>query len=248
MTMRHSVQVALLAASLGAAIPTWADDDPVAAVVATRQFPAPVEAWRALIEQEADGSDIPVDFLLAWVQHESFGNPCSVGIPDHEAGIAQTYHPDDDRFGATFDELRAACVPGTQKLARPLTAAEKQLQVTSLVNYVKNARTAVRGQVARAGVTWSESSSDFWNLVKLRHALPALGGYLAPCRDDLGHAPESWLEFRAWFEGLSDRQVVAINRAVAPWKSLAERRRLLDNAEKTGSAAVPEPTPDAGDR
>jgi hypothetical protein len=126
MTIRYSVQIALLVAGLGTAVPA-------AAQPATRTFPAPVEVWRSLIELEAAGSGVPIEFLLSWVQHESYGNPCSLGIPGVEAGIAQTYHPDDDRFGATFDQLRAACVPDTQTLARPLTADEKDLQVKSLV-------------------------------------------------------------------------------------------------------------------
>jgi hypothetical protein len=235
MMFRHPIRIAVLAAGLGAAVAPGAHAEPDASTV--RRFPAPVEAWRSLIEQEADGSGVPIDFLLSWVQHESYGNPCSLGIPGKEAGIAQTYHPDDDRYGATFDELRAACEPDTQKLARPLTPAEKALHVTSLVAYVKAARDTVRKQVSRAGITWSESSPDFWNLVKLRHALPAWGAdYLVPCRDELGRAPSTWGEFRGWIEGLSDDQVTAINRHVRPWSSLAQRRRLFDNAEKTGGA------------
>ena len=152
-----------------------------------------------------------------------------------EAGIAQTWHPDDDRFGATFDELRAACVADSQELARPLTAAEKDLQVGSLVGLVKSARDAARAQMSRAEVTWPETSSDFWKLVKLRHALPAWGSdYLVPCAKALGHPPATFAEFREWIESLSEEQVIAINRNVKPFAPLAQRRRLFDNAEKTG--------------
>ena len=246
MAVWHSMRVAALMAGLGPVVTAGALD--AAPVADTREFPAPVDAWRSLIEKEADGSGVPIDFLLTWVQHESYGNPCSLGIPGKEAGIAQTYHPDDDRYGATFDELRAACVPDTQKLARPLTPAEKHLHVTSLVAYVKSARDVARRQISGAGITWSESSPDFWNLVKLRHALPAWGAdYLVPCRDDLGRPPSTWAEFRAWVEGLSDSQVIAINRHVKPWASLAQRRRLFDNAEKTGKS-VADATDDHGDR
>jgi hypothetical protein len=238
MAVRRSMQVAVLA-GLGALVTVGAREALAA------EFPAPVEAWRSLIEKEADGSGVPIAFLLAWVQHESYGNPCSVGIPGKEAGIAQTYHPDDDRFGATFDQLRAACVPDTQKLARSLTADEKALHVTSLVAYVKNARDVARRQLASAGITWPESSPDFWNLVKLRHALPAWGAdYLGPSCDALGHPPATWAEFRGWIEGLSDSEVVAINPRVKPWSSLAQRRRLFDNAEKTGKAVADAPADD----
>jgi hypothetical protein len=145
--------------------------------------------------------------------------------------------------------LRAACVPDTQKQARPLTSEEKRLQVRSLVNLVKGNSRVVSFHLLAAGVNWPETSADFWSLVKLRHALPAwVTSYLGPCGEDLGHAPATWAEFRGWIEGLSDSRVVAINPAVRPWASLAERRRLFDNAEKTGSAAVPEATPLTADR
>jgi hypothetical protein len=227
--------VALLAAALGSGT----------ASAQAPAFPAPVEAWRTLIDQEAAGSDIPIEFLLSWVQVESYGNPCSLGIPNVEAGIAQTYHPDDDRYGATFDQLRAACVEGTQKQARPLTDDEKALQVASLVNLVKGSRRSVRSSLASAGVTWSETSPDFWSLVKLFHALPAYtsAGYLAACRDDLGQAPQTWAEYRGWIESLSAERVVAINSAVRPWSSVSERRRLFANAEKTGGVVVAQPSP-----
>jgi hypothetical protein len=228
MTMRHTVGAALLAAGL-------ASVGSVGRLEASVEFPAPVEAWRSRIEKKAAGTALPIDFLLNWVRYESYGNPCALGVPGHEAGIAQTWHRDDDRFGATYDDLRAACVPDKQELARPLTPEEKDLQVTSLVGLVKSARDAARAQIARAGVTWSESSPDFWMLVKLRHALPAWGAdYLVPCAKDLGHPPATFAEFREWIEGLSEEQVIAINRNVKPFASMAQRRRLFDNAEKTG--------------
>lgn len=233
MKVRHSVQAALVFTGLASIASAQA---PV--------FPAPVEAWRTRIDTASAGMGIPIEFLLTWVQFESYGNPCSVGIPKVEAGIAQTYHPDDDRFGATFDELRAACVEGTQELARPLTEDEKDLQVKSLVGLVKGARDGARGNMARAGVTWSESSPDFWKLVKLRHALPAFAGdYLVPCAADLGHPPATWAEFREWVEGLSDERVISINQHVRPWASLAQRQRLFNAADKTGRVVVPPSSP-----
>jgi hypothetical protein len=223
MQVRHAA-LAIVAACLA-----------VAAVADTPDFPAPVEAWRSRVEEKADGTGVPVDFLLMWVRVESYGNPCALGVKGHEAGIAQTWHPDDDRFGATYDELRAPCVEDSQESARALTGDEKDLQVASLVAMVKNARDAARAQMARAGVTWPETSSDFWKLVKLRHALPAWGAdYLRPCATALGHPPATFAEFREWIESLSDDEVIAINRNVKPFAPIAQRRRLFDNAEKTG--------------
>lgn len=226
MKTRQTFRAVLLLAGLATMASAAPNDTPA-------EFPAPVEAWRTLIEPKADG--IPIDFLLTWVRYESYGNPCSLGVPGHEAGIAQTWHPDDDRFGATYDQLRAACVTDKQQQARPLTAEEKDLQVTSLIGLVKSARDAARAQLKRAGVTWPETSSDFWKLVKLRHALPAWGAnYLAPCAKALGHPPATFAEFRSWIESLSEDEIVAINPNVKRFASLAQRKRLFDNAEKTG--------------
>jgi len=237
MKVQHMFHVALLVTALAGAVTVRAQ---------ASQFPAPVEAWRTLIEQASAGSGIPIEFLLQWVQIESFGNPCSVGIPGVEAGLAQTYHPDDDIYGATYEQLRAGCAGDSQELARALTAAEKQRQVDVLVKFVQGLRDKARQQLARGEATWSETSPDFWKLVKLYHALPALGGYLSAYRDEVGRCAETWAEFRNWLEGLSDARVTAINSAVAPWSSLSKRRWLLDNAEKAGSAVVPPPPADAG--
>jgi hypothetical protein len=113
---------------------------------------------------------------------------------------------------------------------------------------VKNARDVSRRQTSGVGITWSESSPDYWNLVKLRNALPAWGAtYLARCASELGRPPATWAEFRGWIEGLSDSEVVAINSGVKPWASLEQRCRLFNNAEKTGQAVV-ETTADDSDQ
>ena len=235
MAIRHSIQIVLLAAGLGSAAGVWADDDTAAPIVATRQFPAPVEAWRSLIDQAAAGSGVPTDFLLKWVQVESFGNPCSLGIPGIEAGIAQTYHPDDDLYGATFDQLRAACVPDTQKQARPLRRRRSGCRSGRWSTWSGNSR-VVSFHLLAAGVNWPETSADFWSLVSLRHALPAwVTSYLGPCGEDLGHAPATWAEFRGWIEGaVGQPRRRHQPRRVRPWASLAERRKALRQRGEDG--------------
>lgn len=197
--------------------------------------PPAVESWRGLVTEMANG--IPVEFLLNWIRVESGGNPCSVGIKGKEAGIAQTYHPDDDKYGATFSQLRAACDGDTSKLARPLTDAERRLQVIVLVNYVTAAANTVRAQLLGAGATWVDAgplSRDFWRMVKLRHALPAIPAYcLKAYRSAVGKPPPDWQTWRRWFESLSASEVVKINSVLQNWSSSEQRARLLNNAEKT---------------
>lgn len=191
-------------------------------------FPAQVEAWRALIEERAAGTGLPMDFLLKYVQNESFGNPCAQGVPGIEAGIAQTWHPDDDRHGATFAQLREGC--SGQSIVTPLSDFQKDRQVKVLISKVTSDRASARSAMSRAGVDWSEDSTDFWCLVKLVHGLPAL------VTDYLPRAgrPSSWAEFRSYVMSLSEAEVVAINKNVFPWRSTSERARMFDTAEKTG--------------
>jgi len=205
------------------------------------KFRASVEAWRALVQQRAD-ADMPIDSLMAWLDHESGGNPCSTGIIKTdgtivEAGIAQTYHPDDDRFGATVAQLRASCTGTSQTPARALTSAERELQVKVFLAYVRAKRDAARKQLADVGADWPESSADFWALVKLQHALPGLPKLFLPAaKKKLGRAPASWKEFRATVDGMSSVEVRAVSTVVARWFPFD---RLWTNAEKVGKHAGP---------
>jgi len=190
--------------------------------------------WRPLLVKHGEG--LPIDFLLAWIRHESAGNPCSTGIANVEAGIFQTFHPDDDRFGLTFAQLRASCVVGKQTAARALTDDEADAQVRHGLAYVRAARDVARKQLAGVGADWPESSADFWMLVKLRHALPALGSsYLVAFKTANGHAPRNWNEWRDWVEGLSRDEFCSVSSGACRFHS--ELARLFNNAEKVGGAA-----------
>jgi len=156
-------------------------------------FSASVEQWRGLMSTA--GGDLPIEFLLSWLQHESGGNPCSTGIPNVEAGIFQTFHPADDRFGATFTQLRAGC--SGQSVTDP-GAVNRSLQVQSGLNFVRGKRDAARSHLSRVGANWGENTADFWSMVKQEHALPCVASELLPLMTrKLGRPPGSWAEFRA---------------------------------------------------
>lgn len=196
-------------------------------------YPKPTD-WIPLLD--AHRGEIPLAFLLAWITHESAGNPCSVGIPNTEAGIFQTYHPDDDKFGATFAQLRAGCITGTQKAARPLTPDEAARQVKAGIAYINAAVVATNAQLTACGATWPVTSADFWQLVKLRHALPVFGSvYLGAYKASHGKPPASWREFRTWVEGLSAVRFAAVSAVAGRFAD--SRGRLFSNAEKTGHHA-----------
>jgi hypothetical protein len=159
-------------------------------------FPAAVEQWRSLVSDNA--GDIPVDFLLAWIQRESGGNPCSYTTM-RESGIFQLMPPDNTNQGGTTEAaLRAACSGSSQSAARQLTSDELDEQVKSGIRYVNYVRGVAHKKLDAAGVTWDEANPDFWRIVKLQHAYPGpTAGWLATATAQLGRPPASWAEMRA---------------------------------------------------
>jgi hypothetical protein len=137
-----------------------------------------------------------VDFLLAWIQKESYGNPCS-WTSLREAGIFQLMIGDNQRDGGTTEAaLRAACVAApSQSLARTLSDAEANEQVRSGVQYVRAMRDNARRKLAAVGANWPESSTDFGKMVKFEHVLPGrTATWLAAAKAGLGRAPANWKE------------------------------------------------------
>jgi hypothetical protein len=198
-------------------------------------FPPSVEQWRQILQRVA--GDLPIDFLLAWLAHESGGNPCAVGIPGVEAGIFQTYHPHDDQYGATFAQLRAACSGQSQH--RQLDGEEAQLQAVSGANLVRAMRERARQMLARVGASWSESSPDFWKMVKLGHNLPAVQYELLPIvRAQLGRPPRGWDEFASRAQQIQASQMSSVLAGFKNSPSVRGRQdRIADvfaNAEDVG--------------
>lgn len=170
-------------------------------------FPTAVSRWAPLVQRYAGG--IPLPFLLAWIQKESNGNPCSYTTL-RESGIFQLMWGSNlNEGGTTEDALRAACIGTTQSASRPLTTAELEEQVRSGVKYVNYAR-----DYARRYVNWPESSTDFWKLVKMVHVAPARVKQYAP-------GATSWADFRA--------RAAAGGNTPAHW---------LDNADWVGGHGI----------
>lgn len=199
-------------------------------------FRPSVEQWRPLLQRMAP--DLPIDFLLAFVDEESGGNVCSTGIPGVEAGLFQTFHPSDDKHGATFDMLRVGC--SGQTLTIPLTDSIRLLHATSGINKVRALLARARTTLAAVGARWPESSTDFWNWVKLGHGLPAMQAELmrqfTAARG--GRAPASWGEFRNMTMALPANQFPA---SLLPFSNSPSKRGLrnriedvLANAEHAG--------------
>lgn len=198
-------------------------------------FPPQVEQWRSLFARH--GSDLPTDLLLAWAWKESDGNPCATGIPGVEAGLFQTYHPTDDRYGATFAQLRAACVGQSQ--TRALSSDETLFHVKSGLAFVRDKKNAARAHFAAAGIRFSESGTDFWTGVKQEHALPCvMGGLLPRITARLGRPPDSWAEIHQVAMDMSPAEMDPGCAGFASAPSMKGLRNRLEdtlvNAEEIG--------------
>lgn len=190
-------------------------------------------AWRDELAAQAPELDVAV--LLRWIQRESDGNPCAVGSLAQlqrdgwarEAGIGQVYFESrmERVFGVTSDELRAACINGTQGQMRELTEPERLAQTSSLISMARQYIVDGGGVLVELGVQWS--AENIYCLAKLKHALPVLAGtFLRHCPD-----PTSWDSFRAWLEALSQVESVPLYSGAPryyPWT------RYLNNAQYTG--------------
>jgi hypothetical protein len=196
-------------------------------------FRASAERWRAAFRTL--GPDLPIDFLIAWLDKESGGNPCSTGIPGVEAGIFQTFHPADDRFGATFAQLRQGC--SGQTVVDP-SQVDFDLQARHGINFVRSKAATAQAHLSAAGVSWSRSSSDFWKGVKMEHALPCVMGDLLPRVARKFGPPRDWDTFKRQALSLdpSEMGTGCANFARSP-SVRGLRNRLEDtmfNAEEVG--------------
>jgi len=160
-------------------------------------FPPLVERWRGAVAARA--GDLPVDALLQWILIESGGDTCSPGMSS-EAGIFQLNFPDDAKFGASLEQLRAICakskVAGRSTDIGWLSPEEVEAEVGSGVRKARAARDEVRHVLAQTGVAWPESSFDFGSSVKQVHSLPGVISELLPKIARLHGAPVSWSSFR----------------------------------------------------
>ncbi|HET9061831.1 MAG TPA: hypothetical protein VFO62_00950 [Candidatus Binatia bacterium] len=136
-----------------------------------------------------------VDFWLAWIQRESGGNPCSY-TSLRESGLFQLMPPDNTGRGGTTEQLlRAACVAGSQSLSRSLNENDVREQMVSFQRYLAYITQRTRDKLAQVGASWSESSPDFWQLVKFQHTLPApTVPWLQAATAALGRPPANWAE------------------------------------------------------
>lgn len=165
------------------------------------------EAWRERVRKfnrKLGSDEFPEDFLIAWIDHESGGNPAALGAAT-EVGIFQVDMQDGPRFGGSVETLHTNFAPyGKQTATRALTEAEKDLQVTTGLSMVRAYVARARSHASSVGADWPAGSSDFWKLVKWQHALPAYSLPLLRLYTDSNGGPPS--TFDAWASWVNQQE------------------------------------------
>jgi hypothetical protein len=187
------------------------DDGTVTILCGDRSTPASsdvlfnpsVEMWRDLVSSFA--GDIPVNFLLAWIQIESCGSPCSF-TASSEAGIFQLMPGDNINVAQTSVAAlhpQPPCGAGNSFVYMSALTDDQQVeQVASGLRYVNYCRDTAHKKLQAAGQDWSEDTPDFWMMVKQVHAAPAyISTGLANATSILGYPPTDWAQFKLGLPG-----------------------------------------------
>lgn len=174
-------------------------------------FRASTEAWRDLVSSQA--GDIPINFLMCWIDVESGGNPCDyeTGAGSPEVGIFQLMSPDNlARAGTTIAQMQPSppCLPnsitsigtGANQGFASLSSDQANEQVRAGIQYVTYCRQFARAALDAAGYTdgWTDQDAAFWMLVKMVHVAPsAIPSQLVQVANQLGAPPTDWATWRA---------------------------------------------------
>ena len=211
-----------------------------------------VESWRPTLEQQANG--IPINFLLAWLTHESGGNPCATGFVGKqdprdglfkfEAGIGQNFFEArsfDALFpttsnGVTLAQLRKGCNGQT---ITNRSAVDDEAQVRAFLADVERFRDRSHQQLGAVGSQAdAEELEDFWMFVKLQHALPAIPRFFLAAAAESG-AADSFERFAGFVENLD---LETMKRLDGSGGGVTIRRgatlaKIFNNARKTGAGS-----------
>jgi hypothetical protein len=173
-------------------------------------FSSSVERWRGPVSAVA--GEIPVDFLLAWIDHESSGRSTIPVSSIGERGAFQIYPDEAKQIGYSDAQFAALSTEGDPPSGGSLNADSG----VRVARYYMGKANSVLSQV---GADWG-SSGSYWTLVKLFHGAPAVAkeGMVAVSKY-LGRAPSDWTEFAYYLTNLAqsgDPSLSATVQRLAP--------------------------------
>lgn len=171
-------------------------------------FSASTEMWRDDVASQAGGK--PVDFLLAWMQIESNGNPCS-WTSLAEAGVLQLMNGDNlVQGGTTLAQQHPVppCVSGSQTTAyrTSLTDDQANEQVRGGLQYVDYCISKVEALFSLYGYSgapgWTNSDWSYWAFVKMVHVAPATIPGMLTAGLQSGGIPVDWDDMMTYVTGI----------------------------------------------
>lgn len=173
-------------------------------------FPTQVEGWRNDVRKQA--GTLPIDFLMAWIQIESFGSGCS-DTQYSEVGIFQLMAGDNIAQGGTsIDQQHPVppCIPGqsTHVWRDGFTDDQAHEQVRGGIQYVNYCRKNAEAALSAAGYLnqpgWSDSNWSYWAMVKMWHVAPAtIPKLLAAGLSGVGGIPADWDDMMQYAGGIA---------------------------------------------
>ena len=205
---------ALFGGARGGRRPTYINEQPAPPITAfgdTTQvaFNASVEAWRS--DVEAQMGTKPENFLLAWIQKESNGNPCS-WTSLQEAGIFQLMAGDNITQGGTTIALQhpvPPCTANAQTTAyrSSLTDDQAYEQVRAGMQYIDYCIALVDKYLGMYGYAgqpgWTNNDWSYWAMVKMVHVSPAkIPAMLQAGTAGAGGIPTDWDDMMQYVTGI----------------------------------------------
>ena len=147
--------------------------------------------WRSFADRYSTpgGSD----FVLAWINLESGGDPSSKGsAAGGEKGIMQVSLDEATDMGMPSDDFNFLSVPETSSSYDP----DKHYSISEQL--IRFHDTQASNLLAKLGIQFS--GTDYWSVVKLLHGLPSIANLGLPAfmKDNGGNPPASFGDFINW--------------------------------------------------
>jgi len=194
-----------------------------------------VERWRPFVRKYLPHA--PEDFILAWIQHESNGNPRRRTTDLDERGILQIHPEEAASMGLTAAEWAYLLKgPGDSNYS-----ADTHFRLSTRL--IHHREETVQRYMRVRGFQFT--GEDYWTAVKLVHGLPAILDQGAKAFIAANsYAPSTFAALAGW---LRDTSWSYRNAEGKTW-SAARVSEILSNAESAGrwARSTPTRTPGAG--
>lgn len=204
-----------------------------------RTYLPKTELLRSAVEKATQGSSVPSEFALVWINIES-GGDYRASDSDHATGIFQLL-PEE------CAKLRSKNFPNGVSPSSLINDPNNTVAILAGIDYIVAGRKLADQLATAHGITgWPEG--DKWRLVKFaKHDLPAYAPMaLTQSAHVLGRPPVDWSEFyNSIINAANGLQAKALNNATATGVLPGATGTMISDSDKTpftAGAARPAPS------